>query len=309
VCGEGQRSCSGSVRDSDALGKITGFSILKSTTGSVELDAAGAGKGSFTFKAKDAHDVSLMLSWDGDLNPSLLSGAGLNCFDLTRQGAYAFIISKASLSSSCRESKVPGGCPAFSMESRVYNASDPTGQKFSSSMVTRSLLDETDLTIPFSNFIRQGPRGKGSFSCAGAVTITLKFRGFSQIDLTTGPIYTNGAEGLTPLPTPTEEPRVTSTATPTSSPTGTPTGTPTLTPELTATHSPIPVADVIGDSSSVQANQPTPVLPTPIEGSDGQPTKISGRAVLPEVVVTPEVVTTVRPSEPQEAVYGEVVAD
>ena len=292
-CGEGQRSCSGSIRDADTLGRITGFSIVKSSAGSVELDIADNSKGGLRVKAKEATDISLTLSWDSDLNPDILSGSGLNCFDLTRQGAYAFIISKASLRSSCHEPSVGGGCPTFSMETRVYNASDPTGQKFSASVVTRSLLDDTDIAVPFSNFIRQGPRGKGSFSCVGAVTMTLKFRGFSELELTTGPIYTNGEEGLTPLPTATEQPIETPTATPTLSPTSAPTIAPTDTVEPMATDSPVP--------SAAELPQMTAVLASPIATP-----KV---AALPTQVVAPSISVTVRPSEAEEAVYGELVAE
>jgi hypothetical protein len=300
-CGESQRSCSGSIRGSETLGRITGFSILKSSVGRVELDVAGSSKGSLRLKAIDVPDFSLTLSWDSDLNPDLLSSSGLNCFDLTRQGAYAFIISDASLVSKCDELKIGAGCPTFSMETRVYHASDPTGQKFSASVVTRSLLDKTEVAVPFSNFIRQGPRGKGSFSCVGAITMTLKFRGFSELELTTGPIYSNGEEGLTPLPTPTERPTETPTATPTSSPTSTPTLTPTPTPQATATHSSLPSIAVSGAPTSPAMEQ--------VGTASSAPVVTTGAAALPTQAATPKMPPTARPAEPEEAVYGEVVAE
>jgi hypothetical protein len=186
------------------------------------------------------------------------------------------------------------------MESRVYNAGDPTGQKFSASIVTRSLLEQTDIAIPFSNFIRQGPRGKGSFSCAGAVTVTLKFRGFSEVDFTTGPVYTNGSEGLTPLPTATEQ----ATLTPTATPTDTPTVTPTRTIEPTAIQSPTPSVLIGVESTPVGTQYVSPAPSTPVVTPADEPS-----AVVPEGALKPQVGATVRPAEPEEAVYGEVVAE
>jgi len=308
-CAEGKKSCSGSVRDVDTLGRITGFSISKSAAGKAKLELASTDKGRLSFSAKDVSDVALTITWDGDLNPDLLSASGLNCFDLTSQSGYAFIASQASLRSTCAEPSIAGGCPSFSMETRVYNASDPTGQRFSASVVTRSMLDETDITIPFSNFVRQGPRGQGSFSCAGAVTMVLRFRGFSELEFTTGPIYTNGAGGLTRLPTPSLQPTLEGASTLTLGQTGTYSPTPEQQqPSTTAS----PAAQPIGGdllTTSIQTPGGT-AQPSPfVTASDITPPGTPSAVAAPQATETPKGQQKSRSSAPEEAVYGELVAD
>jgi len=97
-------------------------------------------------------------------------------------------------------------------------------------MMTRSLPEKTDLVIPFSNFTREGPRGKGDITCVGAVSISLRFESFESVELDLGQIYTNGSEGLTPIPTPT----VSSTETPQPAPTARATS--TTIPTVTVTN-------------------------------------------------------------------------
>jgi len=201
-CGEGQRECAGVLRVSNALGQHTGISIVKGLEGEVSV-RAGHPKGTLKIQAEDVSDLSISFSWDGDSNPEVLSGSGLNCRDLTRGGAYAFILSKFSAEPECREAVIASECPQFAVESRVYDSQDPTGQRFSASVMVRGVMVDADLAIPFSNFVRSGPRGKGNFTCVGAVTVTIKFSGLEGLDLELGPIYTNGEEGQELPPTPT----------------------------------------------------------------------------------------------------------
>jgi len=192
-CGEGQRECVGVLRVEDALGRHTGIAILKSDKGDVSVQIS-PDKRVLQLKADDVSDLTLTFSWDGDSNPDVLSGSGLNCVDLTKGSAHALVVSKMSAEPECDEDAVVATCPQFTVESRVYDAQDPTGQRFSSSVVSRGISVESDLFIPFSNFTRRGPRGQGSFTCVGAVTISFKFTGLRDLDLTLGAIATNGQD-------------------------------------------------------------------------------------------------------------------
>jgi hypothetical protein len=293
TCGERDRECGGVLRVHDALGRHTGISILKGVGGEVTV-RSGRRPGIFYVEADDVADVSITFSWDGDSNPEVLSGSGLNCFDLTRQGAYAFVVSKMNVESSCTERPIPGECPQFTVHSRVYDSQDPTGQRFSESTILRREVEESDVVIPFSNFVRFGPRGKGSFTCTGAVTIAFKFTGLEDLDLQLGPIYTNGDEMLTPL----------ATAPPSSA-----------TPETSATplsEGTAPVATLAPQQSTV-SSAPSGFSPTSED--------VAASAALPDAkltaegeVITPAPATVTKTpkrsnseDEPAEAVYGSVV--
>lgn len=339
-CGDGERLCSGVVRVDDALGRHTGIAISKVGGGKVTV-SRGA-KGHLEIEAHDAPDVTLTFSWDGDSNPELLSGSGLNCLDLTRQGASAFIISNASFEFECDEMRLEGGCPIFSIESRVYNAQDPTGQKFLASLIHRNSEERGDLLIPFSNFIRVGPRGRAVFTCVGAVTMAMTFTGFSSLEIDFGPVYTNGLEGLTPLPTPTDLPTLTPTNTPTITPTDTPTPSPSVTPTATATVTPtpsstptvvvVPSAKPLASGTEGVGGMVTPGLTAEVSAtSDVAPVTPTGEGsptLLPTLsptlspsaspstspTVAPRNTVTATPTRPLnilegEAVYGQVVAD
>ncbi len=203
-CAANTAHCSGVLRHERSLAKHTGIAVQKGAAdGGLELEV-DRDDSLLSFSGSDISELILTLSWDGDSNPGVLSGSGLNCFDLTRNHAYAFIIPKFSLKGSCEDADgFRAGCPSFTIESRVYDARDPTGQRFSSSVLTRQALSGSDVVVPFSNFLRSGPRGKGSFNCAGAITLTLRFSAFSELKGSFGAIYTNGDEGIEPIPTPT----------------------------------------------------------------------------------------------------------
>lgn len=192
-CGDSQTVCRGFVRGDQVIGRYTGVSIEKSTQGTVTLKM-GAPGGGLMLDAQDVPDLMLTLSWDGDSNAAVLSGAGLNCFDLTQGGAHAFVMSHMQLQSVCMDDILSLQCPHFAIESRVYDSRDPTGQKFSASVVTRKSGKDGTVVIPFSNFIRSGSRGHSNFTCGGAITITLTFQGFQSLKLELGPVRTNGGD-------------------------------------------------------------------------------------------------------------------
>jgi hypothetical protein len=191
------------LRHDGSLAKHTGITLQKgSNDGRVYLEV-DQNESLLGFSGSDLSDLIIILSWDGDSNPGVLSSSGLNCLDLTSSHAYALILSEFSFEGSCQKSTgFNSSCPSFTIESRIYDARDPTGQRFSASVLTRKAMGGSNVVIPFSNFLRSGPRGKGSFNCAGAVTVTLRFSGFVQLKGGFGTIYTNGEEGAVPTPTP-----------------------------------------------------------------------------------------------------------
>lgn len=299
-CGEGERECTGVLRASNTLGRSTGISIVKGLEGEVSV-RAGQPKGTLRIKAEEASDFSIAFSWDGDSNPDVLSGAGLNCLDLTRSGAYAFILSKLSAEPECLKEAIPSECPQFTVESRVYDSQDPTGQRFSASVMARGPMVESDLAVPFSNFVRSGPRGKGSFTCVGAVTITMRFSGLDELGFDLGPIYTNGEEGLEVPPTP-------SVPMPTAPSTPIPSAAETVNGELSAVEAIVAIPDLVATaypkvSGTQNSNDQTQKMEiSPNSASKQQPATI--QAVAAENA--PQVIKKTQ-KQPQEAVYGSVV--
>jgi hypothetical protein len=281
---ESTSQCAAVARSENTLGRYTGVSISRRGAGSA-LVSVDKNDGALRFELREASPVVLTLSWDGDQHPDLLSGSGLNCLDLTQGGAYAFIVSGLSIESECQEEAQGQRCPNFQIESRIYDAKDPTGQRYSVSTMTRSLPDKTDLVIPFSNFIREGPRGKGNIACVGAISISLRFEDFESVELEMGPIYTNGAEGMTPLPTPTTA----STQTPVA----------TLVLEELPTELPTPV---VKNESLVPTQA---ALSTPA----GQEAPSATALFTPQVTVLPAPVVPRVPSatEDEEVTYGQLV--
>lgn len=290
-CSEGS-TCSGIARSEGSLGRYLGVLVSRRGGGqaSVEVDKNEG----IRVEAKDLSSAVVTLSWDADPSPDRLSGAGLNCFDLTRNGAYAFIISNLRVESECRKVGHEGGCPVITIESRVYDARDPTGQRFSASVMERTFVDGGNLVIPFSNFLREGPRGKADLSCAGAVTMTLNFDDFESVELEFGPIFTNGSEGLTPAPTATILP----------------TQTPGAVPEHEVSPSASTSPTTIAAPGLVAGQQDTPYPHTyPTAAAE---ISASALPIVPAAQVTPETPgVAVLPAIPagveEEVTYGEVV--
>ncbi len=290
--------CSGVVRSQSTLGRYTGISLSRRGEGEVAARVRGKENSILTFEASDTQSATMTLSWDADQHPELLSGAGLNCLDLTRGGAFAFILSTVSIDAECvSEESTPSSCPIFSVESRIYDAHDPTGQRFSGSVITRNLTSKTDIVIPFSNFVREGPRGKAEFSCVGAITMMFRFDGFEAVEMELGPVYTNGAEGLTPIPTATSLP----------------TSTPTASPTVTAT----PVVTAIASGSVTPAVPGSASTPPPTVVGAGEQARDATAGVQPSAAAEPPseeaapvqpVVPRIPPEQDEEIVYGALVA-
>ena len=282
---ESTAQCSGVIRAEHTLGRYTGVSVTKRGGGSASATIE-KNDGVMRFELRESTPVVLTLSWDGDQHPDQLSGAGLNCLDLTQGGAYAFVISGMSIESECQGESPGKTCPNFQIESRIYDARDPTGQRYSVSMMNRSLPERTDLVIPFSNFIREGPRGKGDITCVGAVSISLRFEQFDSVELDLGPIYTNGSEGRTPLPTPT----VSSTDTPQATPAVEAVS--TIISTVTAVHESItPLAMTPGVEQVVEVGMPG-VVPTEVA-----------------VIASPVEAQVPAATEDEEVTYGQLVED
>jgi hypothetical protein len=131
--------------------------------------------------------------------------------------------------------------------------------------MTRSLPEKTDLVIPFSNFIREGPRGKGNIACVGAVSISFRFEEFESVEFEMGSIYSNGAEGMTPLPTPTAGWTQTPIATVAIETSPTPPPTPLMSAgaplPMETTH---PTPDIKETPLRAEASTPEPFVPTPV---------------------------------------------
>ena len=286
--------CAGVARSESTVGRYTGVTLSRRGDGEVAATVSRKGAGHLTFEASGATSATMTLSWDADQHPEVLSGSGLNCIDLTREGAYAFVLSHVNIDSTCSNEQATSGCPSFGVETRVYDARDPTGQRFSGSVINRTLTEETDVVIPFSNFVREGPRGRADLSCAGAITMTFRFDGFESVEMEIGPLYTNGAEGLTPLPTATAMPSATPTFTPDSTAVATEISVNTAVPTAPASE-PSAEASTAGGASPAVTDV-TPTTP-PIEEAVQIAETPRPQPVLPDIPKEQE----------EEIVYGEVV--
>lgn len=205
--------CSQVVRSRMTLGGSTGVTLNGGSQGMAELCFMQGDVRGLWLRGQGEAINSLTLSWDGDAYPEQLSALGLRCLDLTAEGAQAFVIMDLNISLGCNNSEVGDVCPPYTIETRVYDADDATGQRYSASILSRSAAQSVhNLEIPFSGFTREGPRGLARFSCVGAVTIALHFEELRDVELSFGPIFTNGADGLIFIPTPTPLPSETPTS-------------------------------------------------------------------------------------------------
>ncbi len=238
--------CNKSVRSKFVLGGVTGLVLAAGSEGVAKLRFRAADERQMELLGKGEAVHSLTLIWDGDSNPQVLSAAGLGCFDLTANGASAFVLRALAVEASCVERAENGECPPLEIESRIYDAGDATGQRFSASVLKRPVPRQADeLVIPFSNFIREGPHGLARPTCVGAISIALRLEGFKDLRLSAGPIYTNGSDGLTFIPTPTPLPTLP----------------PTLAPIET---SPAPTAEVTAAPTAGLGAVVTPLSGTPV---------------------------------------------
>jgi hypothetical protein len=277
-------SCARSLRSKNTLGAYTGIWVR----GDAEMNSTFSAKqGILEVKATGASLGGILLSWDSDTYPDQLSSAGLKCVDMRHQGGWAVVLKDFSVNGTCGASQ--GECPPFVIETRVYDASDPTGQTYSASVLRRANGREVqELMIPYSNFNKKGLRGEGRLGCAGAVSIYVRADGYQDVTLRVGPIFTNSDEPLEALvftPTPTPPPAAQTTV---SDKPITATATPTFTPTVQSTAS----------------------LPPAVEGSatpEGTP-DVPQAPTLGKVVVAPLGTPEVEPERaPEEAVYGEII--
>ncbi len=282
-------SCARSFRAKTTLGAYTGIWVR----GDDEMiSSVSAKQGMLQVKARGTLLGGIVLSWDSDTYADQLSSAGLKCVDMRHHDGSAIVIKDFSLQGGCDESEEDGECPPFVVETRVFDASDPTGQTYSASILRRANnRDAQDLIIPYSNFTKKGLRGEGRLACAGAVSITIKTDGYKQVALSAGPIFTNSLQPLEALvltPTPTPPP-----ATPTSA------DAVSLPQNPEPTVSPSVAVTVTADGGADGA--PTP-SETVIAEAASQPAALSRAVVAPLGVSSPE-----PEREPEEAVYGEII--
>lgn len=210
-------ACTKTVRSKFTLGGTTGLVLVGGNEGEAKLVFRQDDQRRLELTGKGEALHSLALRWDGDSNPEVLSAAGLACFDLTALGATAFVLRDFSMLAECAESGDSGECQQLEIESRVFDADDPTGQRYSAALLRQPVPRVADeLVVPFSNFTREGPRGLARLSCVGAISIAFRLQGFKNVSLSVGPIYTNDTNGLTYVPTPTPSPSASPTVTPSS---------------------------------------------------------------------------------------------
>lgn len=294
-------TCTKTVRSKVVLGGTTGIVLTGGNEGRAKLAFRQEGQRRLELSGKGESVHSLALVWDGDSNPETLSAAGLGCFDLTSSGGTAFVLRDLAVAAECAEPSEVGECQPLEIETRIYDAADPTGQRFSASVIRRPAPRAADeLLIPFSNLSREGPHGLARPTCAGAVTITFRLSGFKDVRFSVGPIYTNGTEGLTYLPSPTPSPSATPTSTPSATPTVDPAApvTNAVTPQPAATVLPTLAAGTPAAETPIAESSPTPsaaalLFATPSALEVFEDEKLE-RVSIPQV---PEV----EPEEPQEA--------
>ena len=282
-------SCARSFRAKTTLGAYTGIWVR----GDAEMNSSVSAKqGRLLIKAAGSSLGGVVLSWDSDTYADQLSSAGLKCIDMRHEDGSAIVIKDFSLQGSCKDSDDDESCAPFVIETRVFDASDPTGQTYSASILRRANnRDAEDLIIPFSNFNKKGLRGEGRLGCAGAVSITIRTDGYNEFTLSAGPIFTNSSQPLEALvltPTPTAIP-----ATPTSADAvvATPTPVPTSAATISTTGTPTPPTTSTPASAETAAAE-----------SGAQPPALSQAVVAPLGASSPE-----PEREPEEVVYGEII--
>lgn len=287
-------SCARSTRAKTTLGAYTGMWVRGGADTHTTLSIA---KGALRVEMKGSLLSGVQLSWDSDTYADQLSSSGLKCIDMRHQGGSAIVIKDFKLEGTCGDDDAERECPPFTVETRIYDSADPTGQTYSASVLRRVNGKESqDLIIPFSNFNRKGLRGEGRLDCAGAVSINIRADGYRAVTFSAGPIFTNSSEPfealvLTPTPTP-----VPPTPTPTGAVADAATRAPTSAPVVTAPETPVSTPELGGDSRENSHEQ--------------EPTAAAPRAPsVSEVVVAPLNSPKPRREEEEETVYGAIVSE
>ena len=281
-------SCSRSLRSKNTLGAYTGIWVRGDADMSSQFSAK---QGVLNVNATGSSQAGILLSWDSDTYPEQLSSSGLKCVDMRHHGGWSLVLKDFSLNGICGDGERE--CPPFVIETRVYDAADPTGQTYSASILRRANGRAVeDLLVPYSNFNRKGLRGEGRLGCVGAVSLFIRADGYREMSLRVGPIFTNSSDPLEALVfTPTPTPHA---ATPTSASekglTAAPTPTPAVIPKIE------PVVSISVASEAVTPHAETESTPEP--------------PVLDKVVVAPLGTPEFEPERaPEEAVYGEIISE
>lgn len=344
---KGERTCKRNLANEASLGGFLGLEVQNPAEGKgitlLEIKT-GPTKGRVVWGAAGSPAGRLTLFWDGDPNPSQVSGAGLGCLNLLADGATAFILEDLAYSATCSKnssaekpelaSDNSGAlCPPLVIESKIYDALDPTGQRYSTSVIRRHhRMSGKDLRIPFSSFTQEGPNGGAHPTCVGAISVAIRADDLTKSVVTFGPMYTNGAcqtgncllpppfmpegsgSGTPNVPTPTGSsvpsverstttiagatasttPPVQADKTPTLSPSKAPSTPPTVTP--TVKQSPTP--KVTPTSTAIEST-------LKLEKSEGKSTKEASSTVTE--MVPKEAPTMVPPPITEEFIFGEVV--
>ncbi len=252
--------CGSFARAAESLGGKLGVSIAGGRRSKARVRArSSAVQPSLEVNIPGEGVGALTLSWDGDPHPHQLSSAGLGCLNLRADGAIAFRIESFEARGACEAQ--PGAeqsCQPITIETRVYDPSDPTGQRYSASILRRSIPRRGALDIPFSNFIHRGPRGAATFECVGAVSISFKIEGQRGLILELGAVETVGigaerSRVATPVATTTPLPR----------PTYTPQPRPTelRAPQPTLVPTTQPSREASASSAGVKASPPRTAMP------------------------------------------------
>ncbi len=287
-------SCARSLRAKTTLGAYTGIWIRGGDDMRSTLEVK---QGSLRVEASGTLLSGVQLSWDGDTYPDQLSSAGLKCIEMRHQEGTAIVIKDFELDGECGGDDAERACPPFTLETRIYDSADPTGQTYSASILRRAHGKERqDLIIPFSNFNRKGLRGEGRLGCAGAVSINVRTDGYREVTLKAGPIFTDSSEPLEALvltPTPTSVP---------------------ATPPTKVERSETPEA-----SANTRSETPTPEIPvsvaTPVEparesvGTEEAPANTTPSVRGDEVIVAPLNSPAPRQEEEEEMVFGSIVSE
>jgi hypothetical protein len=139
--------------------------------GNGRVQYGGTGGKGITVGSTPTTPMMFRFTWDGESAVGVTSGAGLGCLDLTAEGASAFVLRALEFQQDCDGKAV--GCPMLEIQLRVFDGTDPTGQRYSTGVVRRRVSNQTrDLIIPFSQMARPGPEGPWRPSCVGAITAT-----------------------------------------------------------------------------------------------------------------------------------------
>lgn len=323
---KGERTCKRNLTNASSLGGTLGIEVqnvpalaARAASSSKALSTlelrTGPKKGRVVWGSSGNPAGRLTLVWDGDPNAGQISGSGLGCLNLLADGATAFILEDLAYSASCdlgarkvTEGSAPGGeCSPLVIESRIFNSDDPTGQKYTTSVIRRHhRLSGQDLRIPFSTFTREGPNGGANPSCVGAISITLKADELTKSVVTFGPFSTNGscttdASCLRQGGTPSTPIGVEQSASPVASATPQPITPPVASASPAPTVSPSPTATL---TSTIAVDNT--VANTVSTGAGGTSAITKDEKATRDVRVVPTT-TPIPPVVTEEVIYGDFI--